>query len=286
MLWRNRLLSGILAGSLFRMGVQAAPLDSLSQRLARGVLSLKNKNVAVLVFPYHDGKFSSGSSIISERLTTLLIDQKGIRVIERRLIQQLFAEKKLSETGLIDPDHLKEMGSVLNVDAIITGTLIDLAENRTEINARMIKTDSGEVLSAAREIIARSWDDDPVAPRVQKSSNPPAKSTMQEMPRERVEEAEAASSRPAPSGKALRLSNESFPPARRIYHSGRPKGKPRKKIWGLQRDDDRFGHDRTDEDTYDAPRNSREKTNNGYQKQTTTYEEPTIQHPTQIGEIR
>ncbi len=214
----------------------ADEFSQLAKDLAQGASELKYKKVAVLTFPYHDGRMSSGSSIVSERLTTDLVGKKKLRVIERRLIEQLLTEKKLSEEGVVNQENLKTLGTVLDVDAIVTGTLIDLENNRTEINARMIRSDSGEVLSVGQVIVDRTWKDEPVSPR------PAAKI-------KRV----AASPAPAPAPPPLlddidpssakspvKLSNESFPPSRRIYHTvgyGEPKKKPEIEKMSPGRDD-------------------------------------------------
>lgn len=293
MLKKSRILAGVL-GCFLLMDLHAASLDSLSQRLARGANSLKNKKVAVLTFPYHDGKLSSGSSIVSERLTTLLVGKRGIRVIERRLIKQLLAEKKLSETGLINPESLKAMASVLNVDALVTGTLIDLGGGQTEINARMILADSGEVLAAAQEIIARTWKDEPAAPRVKEPVEPPSPTVNLKKKEEKTEKEAEGESSPKPStGKNLRFSNESFPAGRRRYLSNNPAPKRRTtnshSYEQKRREND---HDSSYEDGYyDAVREA--QGNNGATYQNTgnsnkynSSSQSTLQHPTEVGVIR
>jgi hypothetical protein len=120
--------------------------------------------VGLLAFPYHDGRISSGSSIVCERLTTHLVSAKKLRVVERRLVQKLLEEQKLNETGVIDQATAKEMGRVLGVDILITGTLIDLAGDRTEVNARALKSDTGEVIAASNAVIERIWTDTPRRP--------------------------------------------------------------------------------------------------------------------------
>jgi hypothetical protein len=117
--------------------------------------------------------------------------------------------KKMSEIGLIDPDTAKKMGAVLGVDAIVTGTLIDLDNGKTEVNARMIATETGEILSAAQTHVKRTWDDKPRSMVVAPAPSAPVKPEPVV-----VEEPES----PSPTGQALRLSNENFPAGRRGVH--------------------------------------------------------------------
>jgi hypothetical protein len=199
--------------------LSAAPLDSLAKKLAAGASALGNKKIAVLTFPYHDEKISSGSRLISERLTTCLVGQKGVRVLERNLIGELLKERRLAESGIIDPRSLKAIGKIFDADAIVTGTLIDLPNDKTEINARLIRTDTGEVLSAGRVTVERTWNDAPceiiirrpVAPQATRAPAPPDDLEI-------VEEETTAKT----TGKTLKLSNENFPPGRRLYLKSEP----------------------------------------------------------------
>jgi len=141
--------------------VNADEYDKMAKILAKGANELKNKKIAVLPFPYHDGGTSSGSTEISERLTTRLVGRNGIVVIERSLLDKVFDEMKLEKTGAVDPDTAKQLGKVLGVEAIVTGTLIDLQDEKTEVNARLIKTETGEVFTACTQEVERTWKDSP-----------------------------------------------------------------------------------------------------------------------------
>lgn len=153
-------LAGILI-LLSAPSLRADPLKTIAKHLAKGLAKSDNKKVAVLSFPYHDGDVSSGSSIIAERITNFLAERSDVEVVERSLLSKALEEVKLEETGAVDPASAQKLGKVLGVEAVVTGTLIDLDEMTTEVNARLIKTDTGVVLAADTERIERSWDDDP-----------------------------------------------------------------------------------------------------------------------------
>ncbi len=268
--------------------VQAEPWDDLAKRLAKGATGLKNKKVAVLTFPYHDGRVSSGSTLVPERLMTSLVGKKGVRVIERRLIEKLMAERKLDQTGVINSDNLKAIGTVLNADAIVTGTLIDLENGQTEINARMIRTDSGEVLSAGMERIDRTWRDAPVNDRpAATTSNPvrrpaPAAVKKEPAPEPVSEEAVVA---PAPKRMPMKFSNESFPAGRRIYHGNQPEKPAKKKGYSPYGDrEEREEYD--DREPYYADADKRQAPSPTSKPPVKKYDEPTIHHPTAIGTVR
>lgn len=158
------------AGSL----VFGAPgFKAFARKIARGAKKLENRKIAVLSFPHHDGQMSPGSTIVSERLTTYLGDYKTISVIERTLLDKVMSEHKLAKTGIVDQETTKELGKILGVEAIVTGTLINLENKKTEVNARMIHTETGRVLSTGLITIKRTWaDKDAPAPQ-----QPPARQT-------------------------------------------------------------------------------------------------------------
>jgi len=137
-----------------------------------------------LAFPHHDDRISSGSSIVSERLTTHLASIKGIRVVERRLISKLMEEQKLNETGVIDSSTAQKIGQVLGINVIVTGTLIDLSEEETEVNARCLKTDTGEIITASSVKVERTWKDRPKTKRAPKKYNMDSTSKVRVKPKE------------------------------------------------------------------------------------------------------
>lgn len=159
--------------TLFFAALLAAPhpalfagdqLESLAEKIGDRIEKKPAPALAVLQFPYSRNRFSSGSHLISERLVTYLV-RHGNVVIERRLLDKLLQERKLWETGLIDPSSIRKAGRVLGVDAIVTGFLTDLSETATEVLVRVVKVDTGEVIASVSGVIERAWRDPPRLPR-------------------------------------------------------------------------------------------------------------------------
>jgi len=162
---RKRLLPGIFC--LLLSGVcttHADPLESVAKQLAKGASTLKEGRVAVLLFPYENGDLSSGSSLVSERLTTLIAQRKHINIIERSRLAGVLGEVRLEESGVTPSSGSAQPGGILNVDAVVTGTLNDHMDGETEVNARLIRLATGEILAAASVRIERTWDDPPRTP--------------------------------------------------------------------------------------------------------------------------
>lgn len=142
----------------------ADSLDSLAARLAKGATRLKSRKVAVLAFSYPDGGISTGSSLVAEGLMTRLVGRKGISVIERSQLSKILSETRLELSGVTESSGTQKLGRILGADAVVTGTLVDLPNNKTMVNARLVGSATGEVLAAAATEIERTWDDPPHQP--------------------------------------------------------------------------------------------------------------------------
>ena len=101
-----------------------------------------------------------------------------LEVIERKLLNKVLTEMKLADTGVLDQKTTAELGKVLGVAAVVTGTLNDLSKTKTEINARLIETQTGLILAAKLTRVRRTWKDDPVLVHVPVTGpTPPIKPT-------------------------------------------------------------------------------------------------------------
>ncbi len=155
-------------------GAMAQSLDKLAGKLTAGLKDRPSIKLAVLEFPYTGGKASEGPVVIQERLTTALAQNKKITLIERGLLKKVLGELNLQASGSIDEETVKKLGKMLGADAIVTGTLNDLKENLTEINARVVETETAKILTAASLSVKKTWKD-PAQTTVTPPVNPPPK---------------------------------------------------------------------------------------------------------------
>ena len=142
----------------------ADSLKRSAQQIHRQSKSKKTGLVAVLNFTYPRGRMSTGSYLVAERFVTYLV-QDGVPVVERWLIHSILEEKKMEESGMMNPATLKELGHVLGVEAVLVGTLTDSSEDSTEVAARLIRVETGEVLAAGKTVTERLWRDLPRLPK-------------------------------------------------------------------------------------------------------------------------
>ncbi len=149
----------------------AKDLSSVAKKLAKGMVKLQNKYVAVLPFTYAHDEVSSGSTLVAERLTTELVSRQ-VAVVERSQLEKVVGEIKLEMSGAVDAVSAQKLGKMLGVDAVVTGTLNDFDNRETEVNARLIRTETGEILAADTVIIQKQWMDFPR--KVFVDSHPPS----------------------------------------------------------------------------------------------------------------
>ncbi|MEW6556752.1 MAG: FlgO family outer membrane protein [Elusimicrobiota bacterium] len=143
----------------------SAELEKLALKLEEGIRDYQNIKMAVLEFPYTSHKPSEGPIIIQERLTTNFAQNKKITLIERNLLKKVLVELNLQSSGAIDEDTTKKLGKILGADAVVTGTLNDLENEEVEINARIVQTETGKILSAANTTIKKTWKDTAAPPQ-------------------------------------------------------------------------------------------------------------------------
>jgi len=111
----------------------------------------KKTKIAVLDFQMQGEQTNSKDmgKIVAEWLITGLVETGRFDVIERRLLEKLLEEQKLGVTGVIDPNSAAQLGKVLGVKIIVSGTVTSL-EGYTEINARLINVDSASIIAAEK----------------------------------------------------------------------------------------------------------------------------------------
>lgn len=130
----------------------------MAKEFSEAATSLKEGKIAIVPFNYTDQRKSEGGIIVAERLTTRIVKLKKLKVIERNLLEKVLQELQLSNTGIVDSESAKQIGKILGVEAIITGTLTDIGNNRVEINARMINTESAEIITTSVIEVDKVWD--------------------------------------------------------------------------------------------------------------------------------
>lgn len=142
------LLSPVIISNSLAQGSLDQRVSELTQQISKEMTDNNKKTIAVIEFSDLRGNVTDLGRYISEELITKLYLTKKFKVIERQLLNKIIVEQKLSLAGMIDPSSAKKLGKVLGVEAIVSGTITDLAQS-LKVNARMLNTETGEIFAAA-----------------------------------------------------------------------------------------------------------------------------------------
>lgn len=115
--------------------------------------------MAVLPFQVIGGRGSSSGRIVSERLVGPLTDAGAVEVVERAMLESVMREQQLQVSGAVDARSVKELGKILEVDALVMGTVVSLKDDRVEVNARLIDAESARILYASEIKTERDWNE-------------------------------------------------------------------------------------------------------------------------------
>jgi TolB-like protein len=188
-----RLFAALLGVAMLAGGAAAEDnYDRLARELTEAGSSLENKKIAIIPFAHADGRaVSKDGSVVSERLTIKMINTRKFEIIERSVLDKVMDELKLQSTGAIDATSAKELGKVLGVEAIITGTLVETSSGKIEVNARLIKTETAQAIGASQVTVEKDWigDTPTQMPAQQQAQQPqvyqPQQAAKPAAPRER-----------------------------------------------------------------------------------------------------
>lgn len=133
--------------------------SQLARELTEAGTAVQGKKIAIIPFSYADGRTGAtkDGSVISERLTIKMINMHKFEIIERSVLDKVMNELKLQNSGMIDASSAQQLGKVLGVEAIVTGTIVETSKGQIEVNARMIKTETAQAIGASQVTVEKNW---------------------------------------------------------------------------------------------------------------------------------
>jgi TolB-like protein len=139
----------VLVGSTPTKAEEAfdSALAKTTDQIATAVNNANLKAVTVPGFTdLHDNESDLGL-FLADQVSAGLV-QKKCAVVDRKNLDKILAEHKLTTSGLVDPENAKKLGQFAGVDAIVIGTVIPLS-GTIRVTVRVLATDSARVLAAA-----------------------------------------------------------------------------------------------------------------------------------------
>ena len=132
-------------------------LGELSKDISDELTDKQKTTIAIANFVDLNGNVSDFGKFLAEELITRLYKTKKLKIVERQRLNNVIAEQKLSLTEIIEASSAKRIGRILGVDAIVAGSITELGNN-FRVNARIISTETGELLAAAGTTIAKDQE--------------------------------------------------------------------------------------------------------------------------------
>ena len=90
----------------------------------------------------------SEAKILTQRLTSEIIELSDYTVVERANIDKILNEQKFQHSGCTDSECAVEIGQLLNADITVVGTVSKFGDTYT-IDSRIIDVRNGEALRSA-----------------------------------------------------------------------------------------------------------------------------------------
>jgi TolB-like protein len=111
--------------------------------------NFQTTRVAVLDFDLKGEGYETEDmgAIVAEWFVTAFVREGRFEVVERGLLKKIMTEHKLGASGLVDDNTATQIGKLLGVKVIISGSVLKLA-NVLEINARIIDVETASIIAA------------------------------------------------------------------------------------------------------------------------------------------
>ena len=130
-------------------------LAALATQLTSEFSTHQVNRVAVLPFENTTGqKPDSLGTYLAEKITHLLFAKRPATIVERTFLDKVIDEIARGYSGRFDEGSLKKVGRLLNADTLIVGSYTRLTNGLTEVMARAVFVETGEIVGAGSTIIA------------------------------------------------------------------------------------------------------------------------------------
>jgi len=123
-------------------------LDDLTTQIVLSLSQEKKSKIAIIEFPDLQDNITQFGRFLAEELITRLYLTGKFEVIERQLLNKVMQEHQLMMSGIVDENSAKELGRILGVDAICSGSVANLVKS-VKVNARLISSETGKIFSVA-----------------------------------------------------------------------------------------------------------------------------------------
>ncbi len=123
-------------------------VDKISSDIYEKRNLLKGKRIGIFNFTSLEGKDITEGKKFSTKLLERLMKKGDLRFVERSEIDKVIKAQGFEQTGIVDPETVKESGKVLPIDVMISGNLARMPEYG-ELSVKAVDISSGEIYFAS-----------------------------------------------------------------------------------------------------------------------------------------
>jgi hypothetical protein len=124
-------------------------LDYIAHEVYHQHDRLQGKKIGIFNFTTIDGKDILHGKVLAQKLLEKLMSRGELQFIERAEIDKILKAQGFEQTGIVDRQTVKESGTMLTIDVMISGTI---AGNDTcgELSVKAVNISSGEIYMTSR----------------------------------------------------------------------------------------------------------------------------------------
>ena len=104
--------------------------------------------MSVAILPFEQkGESSNIGEIVHDQMIDSFLEQARFNIVERKKIDAILRELKLSSTELVNPDEAAKLGKIVAAQSMLAGSVIESPDS-IEILGRLIDTETATVLAS------------------------------------------------------------------------------------------------------------------------------------------
>lgn len=130
---------------------------NMAEALAESARRAGVRRLAVAPIEAIGGADAQGTAVVGDRVMRRLAAQSGIQLVERALLERVFEEQRLSQSGAVAGTDAVLIGRLAGVEAIVIGRLVRRTDRKVEVNLRLIHSADARVLGAATADVRPDW---------------------------------------------------------------------------------------------------------------------------------
>ncbi len=136
-------------------------IDPLLKELARRLSTpMKDQGITrIAVLPVQDTSGKENKPLgnyLTEKLAAKLHEEGSVKLVERAQLSRVKEELALTQTGGFDESSAMRIGKLLGVDAVVTTSYADLGHSHVEINSKVVRVETGEVIGVGTAEVPRA----------------------------------------------------------------------------------------------------------------------------------